>query len=231
MNETLRIEGLEFKVQRSARRRTVGITVEREGDLAVAIPDPADMAQVEAAVRGKLFWIFAKLAEKELLFHPVPTKEYVSGEGFHYLGRSYRLLVIDEESATAPLRLHHGRFLISRADQKRAAELFVRWYSEHALTWIERRADQVAQCIGDKPTSIRMRDLGNRWGSCNGRKHLYFHWRTICLPPSLIEYVIAHEMVHLVEPTHSVAFWKRLERVLPDFRERKLLLAKTGARF
>jgi predicted metal-dependent hydrolase len=233
MNEVLTVNGLDFRIKRSPRRKTVGITVERMGDLSIAIPDQADMAQVEALVRRKLFWVFTKLTEKELLSHPAPVKEYVSGEGFLYLGRSYRLLLVDAEPeppAIAPLRLIHGRFLMKRTDQKRASQLFVHWYSQHALAWIERRAEQMAERIGSKPTNIHVRDLGNRWGSCNGSKGLNFHWRTICLPPSLVDYVIAHEMVHLVEPTHSAGFWKRLERLMPDFSERKQRLAKVGAR-
>src|SRR5690242_11132503 len=112
MSETLKIEGLNFNVQRSARRRTIGITVEREGDLSIAIPERADMAQVEKTVRGKLFWVFTKLAEKALLFQPTPEKEYVSGEGFYYLGRSYRLSLVDGqgENAASRLRLANGRF-------------------------------------------------------------------------------------------------------------------------
>jgi predicted metal-dependent hydrolase len=232
MNETLNIEGLHFTIRRSARRTTVGITVERKGDLSVSIPDQADLAQVEAVVRRKLFWVFTKLTEKELLFHPAPEKEYVSGEGFLYLGRSYRLLLVDEEPgvpATPSLRLIHGRFVMKRTDQRRAPELFIHWYTQRARDWIERRSRQMAGRIGRNPASIRVRDLGNRWGSCNGKKGLYFHWRTICLPPSLVDYVIAHEMVHLLEPTHSIDFWKRLERVMPDCLERKQRLAMIGA--
>src|SRR4051794_12678910 len=97
MSETLRIEGLTFAIHWSARRRTVGITVDRDGQVAVAVPEGAGMTQVEEAVRAKLFWVFTKLAEKALLFQPTPEKEYVSGEGFYYLGRSYRLLLVDNQ--------------------------------------------------------------------------------------------------------------------------------------
>ena len=68
MSETLSIEGLNFAVRRSSRRRSIGITVERDGSLTVAAPEQVQLGQIEKAVRGKLFWVFAKLAEKELLF-------------------------------------------------------------------------------------------------------------------------------------------------------------------
>lgn len=233
MSETLSIEGLNLNIRRSARRRTVGITVEREGDLSVAVPDGADMAQVEKAVRGKLFWVFTKLAEKALLFQPVPEKEYVSGEGFYYLGRSYRLLLVDEwgENGTACLRLVNGRFTLRRQDQPKAATLFVRWYTDRARDWIERRVKELAPRTGKEPKRVRVLDLGNRWGSCSGDGGLNFHWRTIRLPPSLVEYVVAHELVHLCESRHDNAFWARLERVLPDYRERKRSLAGQGSKY
>jgi predicted metal-dependent hydrolase len=233
MSETLRLEGLEFTVARSPRRQTVGITVEREGDLSVTAPEGTPLGQVEGVVRRKLFWVFAKLAEKALLFHPPPKKEYVSGEGFHYLGRSYRLLLTDGagEDGPARLRLTGGRFVLPRKEQHRAAELFTRWYTEHALVWLRQRVDQLVPRIGRRPKDVRVRDLGNRWGSCAEGGVVNFHWRVIRLPPTLIEYVAAHELVHLLEPRHDGTFWNRLERVLPDYRQRKRLLAENGGRY
>src|SRR5262245_56360039 len=112
MNEAFHLEGLAFTVSRSSQRRTVGITVERDGGLSVTAPEGEPLDKVEAVVRKKLFWVFAKLTEKALLFQPPPTKEYVSGEGFHYLGRSYRLLLTDgvDQKGAARLRLAGGRF-------------------------------------------------------------------------------------------------------------------------
>lgn len=233
MSETLSLEGLNFTIHRSARRRTVGITVERDGDLSVAIPDQADLAQVEKTVRGKLFWVFTKLAEKALLFQPSPEREYVSGAGFYYLGRSYRLLLVDDqgENGAARLRLVNGRFTLRRQDQANAASLFIRWYTDHAREWIGRRVKELAIRTGKLPERVRILDLGNRWGSCSAEGGLNFHWRTIRLPPSLVEYIVAHELVHLLEPRHDAAFWTRLERVMPDYRERKRALAEQGGRY
>ncbi|MBL8798673.1 MAG: M48 family metallopeptidase [Planctomycetia bacterium] len=233
MNETLHLEGLDFTLIRSRRRRTVGITVERDGDLTVTAPEATPLGQVEKVVCRKLFWVFAKLAEKAMLFQTPPKKEYISGEGFHYLGRSYRLLLTDnvEVNGTARLRLTGGRFVLPRRELPHAAELFTRWYTEHALVWLRQRVDQLAARIGKEPNEVRVRDLGNRWGSCTEGGVLNFHWRLIRLPPTLIEYVAAHELVHLLEPRHDEAFWGRLERVLPDYKQRKRQLAEQGAQY
>ena len=76
---------------------------------------------------------------------------------------------------------------------------------------------------------MQIRELGNRWGSCNPKGDLYFHWRVALLPRSMIEYVTVHEMVHLVQPDHNQDFWNRVARAIPDWQERKSWLAKNGA--
>lgn len=75
-----------------------------------------------------------------------------------------------------------------------------------------------------------MRELGFRWGSCGAGGKLYFHWRTMLLPPPLIEYVVVHELVHLLEPHHTPEFWTRVERAMPDFERRRRLLFEEGSR-
>jgi hypothetical protein len=80
-----------------------------------------------------------------------------------------------------------------------------------------------------EPASVTVRDLGYRWGSCGKGGRLYFHWKTIMLPPPILEYVVVHELAHTHEANHSPAFWKRVERVLPDFAARKAWLAEQGA--
>jgi predicted metal-dependent hydrolase len=85
--------------------------------------------------------------------------------------------------------------------------------------------------VGRRPTETHIQDLGFRWGSANRRGHLYFHWRVALLPPEMIEYVVAHELAHLVERYHSPAFWERLERVMPDYAARKRWLAAEGGAY
>jgi len=83
--------------------------------------------------------------------------------------------------------------------------------------------------LGKQPIGLEIRDLGFRWGSCGKSGSLNFHWATILLPPSIVEYVVVHELVHLIEPNHTPEFWTRLERVMPDYESRKKWLAENGA--
>ena len=231
MSDTLVVDDLQFGLRRSAKRKTIGITIDRDGSLVLHAPVDVSEQTVEAYAREKRLWIHSKLAEKESLTWPTRKKEFVSGEGFHYLGRNYRLLLVDacnSSNSLPPLRLHQGRFLLNRDEQERGREHFIEWYTGHALPWLRRRVDLLADRVGIASPAIRVRDLSFRWASCSKGKTLNFHWRTTLLPPRTIEYIVAHELVHLHESRHSSDFWQRLERAMPDFGARKQWLSENG---
>lgn len=218
---------LSLEVRRTAKRSTVQITVDRGGELILSAPEQCSLDVMEDFVREKRFWIYTKLAEKEALRPDVRTRKYVSGEGFPYLGRSYRMLLV--KSQDVALKLEHGRFKLRRDEAERGREHMVAWYTDHARRWLEQRVEQFAARVGVKPAGVTVQDLGYRWGSCGKGARLYFHWRSILMPPRIVEYVVVHELVHLLEPHHTPAFWARVERVLPDFDARKQWLATAGA--
>ena len=229
MAPTLTVEDLTFEVRWSESRKTVELSVERDGSLVIRAPKGTDSSVLEGFVREKTFWLYTKLAQKEALRQPVAAKEFVSGEGFPYLGRSYRLLLVDEENASLKLEAGRFRLLRSEADAGRGRDIFIRWYADHARPWIRRRVERLAPRVGAVPTSVEVRELGFRWGSCGKAGGLNFNWATILLPPSVVEYVAVHELVHLLEPNHTPEFWTRVERAMPDHEARKQWLAEHGA--
>jgi len=220
---SLTVGDLHFEVRRSARRRSVQITVDRGGELLLSAPDDCSTRVMEKFVREKRFWIYTKLAEKEGLQREASQKAFVSGEGFPYLGRSYRLLLVSTQDV--PVKLERGRLKMDRAAAQAGREHMVRWYTARAQAWLAPRMERHARRLRVQPAGLSVQDLGYRWGSCGKGDRLYFHWQTILLPPSLIEYVVVHEVVHLVEPHHTAKFWRHVERALPDFALRKQQLA------
>ena len=228
MTNSISVGDLRFEVRRSPRRKSVQITVDRSGELILSAPDGCPSPTMAAFVREKRFWIYTKLAEKEALRAETTPKRYVSGEGFPYLGRSHRLLLVKVQDV--PVKLEHGRFKITSDAAEAGREHMVRWYTERANNWLSKRVERYRQRIGVKPVALTVQDLGFRWGSCGKGGRLYFHWRTILLPPRIVEYVVVHELMHLIEPHHTPAFWTRIERALPDFAIRKQWLAENAAR-
>jgi len=229
MIKTLKVDDLQFQVRWSPRRKSLQLTVDRGGELIISAPEGCAPAQLEEFVREKRFWLYTKLAEKEALRRPAPPKEFVSGEGFPYLGRSYRLLLVDKQDV--PLKLERGRFKLRRDDAADGRRQFVTWYTDHARRWLPRRIDEFAPRIGVEPAGLDVRDLGFRWGSCGHDGTVYFHWTTILLPPRIVEYIVVHELAHLHERHHTPEFWQRVERTLPDYEARKRWLAENGMAF
>lgn len=222
-------DDLTFDVRRSKRRSTLGITVNRDGSLVLALPEDCPLEEGRAFAEEKQFWIYTKLARRKLLRRPTRSKRYVEGEGHYYLGRSYRLRLVDDAGPDVPpLRLYQGRWRL-RTDERESAEAhFQAWYVSHGQRYMEERVEQQSNRLEVAPTGVRVRPLGYRWGSCSPDGALNFHWRTVLLPVHLIDYVVVHEMAHLHEPNHDDAFWKRVERAMPDYEQRKRELDEEG---
>ncbi|WNB76014.1 M48 family metallopeptidase [Methylomonas koyamae] len=222
----IQVDDLQFAIRRSARRRTMQITVERTGELILSAPPGVGISQLRDFIIEKRFWIYTKLAEKDRLQRQVPRKEFVNGEGFLYLGRSHRLKLVEHQDA--PLKLVNGRFALRQDVQDTAREHFIRWYSERARVWLSGRVADYQSRMEVAPAGVKVQDLGYRWGSCGKGDWLYFHWKTILLPARIAEYVVVHEIAHLHEPHHTPAFWLRVERAMPDYFQRKTWLAEHG---
>lgn len=222
----LTVGDLSFELKPSSRRRTLQITVDRSGELVLSAPPDVEEAQLRDFVQEKRFWIYTKLAEKDRLQKAVPTKSFVDGEGFLYLGRSHRLRLVDEQDAA--LKLLNGRFMLRRDLVEGARGHLVQWYSARAKHWLWEKAQDYVARMEVQPAGVKVQDLGYRWGSCGKGDWLYFHWKTILLPPRIAEYVVVHELAHLHEPHHTPEFWQRVERAMPDYERRKVWLAEHG---
>jgi len=228
-SERLIVDNLVFEVRRSARRKTLELTVDRGGELLIATPPGVNNDILTAFVRDKKFWLFTKIAEKDARQQPVAGKEFVSGEGLPYLGRNYRLLLVDKQDV--PMKLEGGRFKLLRTLAPHGREHFIRWCTDHAPSWLKRRVESWAPRMDVEPRRVEVRDLGYRWGSCGQSGGVNFHWATILLPPGVIDYLIVHELAHLAEPHHTPEFWRRVARALPEYEQRKAWLAEQGGQF
>lgn len=164
---------------------------------------------------------------------PLPAREFVSGEGFSYLGRQLRLRVVVGKRP-GPIALRGGwlelPLLVDVPEEARprvARTALVDWYRRRAA---ERLPEEVRRWAGKldlKVPSVVIADQEKRWGSCSSGV-VRLNWRMMQAPRRLIEYVAAHEVVHLIHEDHSRAFWATLGRLLPDYEARKKLLREMG---
>ena len=208
-----------------SHRKSLGLTIERDGSVILRAPVDCPDAAADTFFQEKKFWIYQKLAEKRLHEGDIPVKEYVNGEGFEYLGRTYQLVLVD---SGPPLRLYRGRFEMRRDCAKKGKEVFIAWYKEHAEKIIRERIQIYQPRISDLVKGIRVMDLKYRWGSCTSKHNLNFHWKMILTPMRIVDYIIVHELTHMIEKNHTPAFWHNIGLILPDYEVRKEWLDKNG---
>jgi predicted metal-dependent hydrolase len=220
------VNDLHFELRRSSVRRSMEIVVGRTGELVLSAPPAVDETRLRDFVRRKRMWIYQQLARQAMLGKQPRGKAFVDGEGFPYLGRNHRLRLVPESDAA--IKLMGGRFVMPKALAKDGREHLIRWYCGRARPWLEDKVSEYAARMEVAPAGVRVQELGYRWGSCGKGGWLYFHWKTILLPARIAEYVVVHEMAHLHEPHHSPEYWRRVERAMPDFEQRKAWLSVHG---
>jgi predicted metal-dependent hydrolase len=243
------VDGRELRVRISARRRRIGLTVERDRSLTLHVPRGCGIQRLEEFVRGSIAWIDGKtrLSEERRQLHPVRALR--DGEIHRYLGRDYRLLVVDGEqpdgrdslrpgdgAETPPVRLVAGRLRVDRSiaeDPPRVRAALADWYTRSGQRWTRGRLQPWAARMDVPEPEIRVRDLGHRWGSYRARQGngvISVHWATFQLPIHLVNYVIAHELAHVRVAGHGPDYWRLLGRALPECRHLKTELDDLGRR-
>lgn len=226
-----RTADIDYSVVRSGNRRTADIVVERDGQIMVRLPERLPDHAVDQIIEQKRYWIYKSLAEWRDLNSARVLREFRSGEGFLYLGSSYRLSLVPDQDVSLVLR--DGRFRLRRTLVEKglapAKQAFQDFYTAKGNERLERRAAFFASKVGVQIRKVEVKDLGFRWGSCSTNGSIRFHWKTMMAPPKIIDYIVVHELCHLHRRDHDDAFWNEVDKVMPDYAERKTWLRENGA--
>jgi predicted metal-dependent hydrolase len=215
---------IEYQIKYS-NRKTLNISVERDRSIVVRAPHYLTADKIDKIVQSKRQWIKEKLNHAQKYPLVTESKEFVSGETLMYLGKNYQLLVVDEEFEGIEF---DQRFKISKANQPKANELFKKWYLKQALIKIEPLATKFAKSLGVQYNQFKTSEMKYRWGSCTPANNIIFNWRIIKAPMYVLEYLVAHELVHLIENNHTPRFWNILSIQVPNYEKAKNWLKKNG---
>ena len=204
------------KIIRS-RRRTIALEITPSATLIVRAPLRAPNEYIEELIRQKRSWIERKFDEmkRRPLFS---GHEYAEGEIFFFLGREYPLHIVQDSTMTIE---RSDRLYVSSRLLPDIKNHINRWYREEAHKEIQARCMWFSMKTGHVPTTIRVTDAQQRWGSCTHKGGLNFSWRLIQAPPEIVDYVVVHELVHIIQPDHSRKFWNKVREILPDYERRR----------
>jgi predicted metal-dependent hydrolase len=202
----------EIEIEKIVRteRKSIALQVTDDATLIVRAPVYVDDETIERVVLKRKYWI-EKNRNSILKRDPkFSTREFVNGEGFLYLGKYYKLTIVDEQETA--LELGNG-FCLSRELLPNARQVFILWY---------------AQKSGFEYNNINITKAQKRWGSCSSKRNLNFSWRLIMAPLSVVDYVVVHELVHLEEKNHTKMFRNKVKMLMPNYEKHKEWLKRNG---
>lgn len=215
-------------------RKNLAITVRPDKSVVVKAPLQSDLEEIQAKLLSRGKWIIKQIDYFDK-FHPIqPEREYVSGETHFYLGRQYRLRIRKGKEETIKLI---GKFFIVKTlrsdDRDHIKLLMMQWYADHTQILLDRRVrDYSKRILGSDFGYIKItyKYLRSRWGYCNANGALTFNIELVKTPLPCVDYVIAHELCHLVHPNHDKSFYSLMGSIMPDWIKRKEKLELFGVR-
>lgn len=218
---------LDYSIVRSPNRKKMTITVERDKTVKVLVPEGTADETVRRIVETKRQWLLAKLGHPQKyqgLAH-APGKEVVNGESALYLGKEYRIEI--SETLSGNVEFTDG-FLVPKLHQANRRNVLRGWYLDQAkeliLPLVEKRAAELGVVYGN----AQIIDARYRWGSCTPAGNLRFNWRLIKAPMFVINYVVVHELAHLLEPNHTERFWSIVRTNVTTLEKAKGWLKEHG---
>jgi predicted metal-dependent hydrolase len=234
MRSEIKKKEVEYHLVRSDRK-TLAITIERDGSVTVKAPKKINHTDIERFVADKRIWIHRQFLKKKHLDPTKSKREFVNGQGFLYLGKSYRLKIVDdgqadntERTECSPVRLWQGYFELLKSETHHAREHFIAWYKKRTREQLKTRIPLYDKRIGIKSEDFRVLDLGHRWASCSRRGIINFNWRVVMAPIWVFDYILVHEMSHFIEKGHTKKFLQIVSRIIPNHEELALWLKENG---
>ncbi|HEV7394280.1 MAG TPA: SprT family zinc-dependent metalloprotease [Burkholderiales bacterium] len=226
----LELEGklVTYTIKRSLRRRAISILIDEEG-LRVGAPWHATHSAIERLLQKHGDWVLRKLDEWTV--QRAPARRWRDGEHVMLLGQPFSLKLVP---GAARIGIQGSNLVVTISDplEPSVSRAVHRWLHDQALLCFEERVAHYRQLLGvDRVPKVMLSSARTRWGSCHSSGRIHLNWRLIQMPAHLIDYVVAHEVAHLVEMNHSQRFWKIVGRLIPDCAALRKELRREGHRY
>jgi predicted metal-dependent hydrolase len=228
-------EVFEYEVIRK-KRKTISIQITPEGMVKVSSPFGVDDKAIQDILYKKASWIISNLKSIKEVNKTSKEKHYVSGELIQFLGNNYRLEVYEDKSLKGikvSLAENHFEVRINPDIYEDKREIFVKgaleeWLKQKARIIFEERTRYYCEKLNLKYNVIRIKEQKTLWGSCSSKGNLNYNWRLVMAPPSVLDYLVVHEVCHLKHRDHSKRYWDFVECVMPDYVDKRKWLKENG---
>ena len=223
--------GLRVEVLRSKRKTSVLYIVGDE--LQIRVPNRVRDRKIVEILETKERWIRNKVIQ--LQNQRITNKrEFISGESFSLFGRNLYLKVLEGGKVGTQLI---DDYLITTVRTSEIGDLrksriktyLEKWYIHEAYQKLEEKVMRYSKIIRVSPREIKVRNYKTRWGSCDNKGRLTFNFNLIKAPHEIVDYVVIHELCHMIQPNHSKFFWNEVARFDPSFKNHKKWLKLNGA--
>lgn len=209
-------------------RKTLGIKVLPNGTVSLKAPINATLDDIRNKVHHRAAWILRQKRYFESFGTPTTERQYISGESHLYLGRQYMLRI--KEGKSNAVHYQNNILEVVCQNKKEAGRVLKLWYLERAQIKFPEYAKPIIEqfkAYGVQPKSVGIRKMEKRWGYCTLDGNIYLNPRLICAPRCCIEYVITHELCHLVHRNHTKEFYALLSKEMPHWEKWKAILERT----
>lgn len=218
----------DYILRRSSRRRTLTVSIEK-GRVIVRAPDRLAMSKIDAFVEGEREWILRKLGESRMRLAQEPDHKYTQGEMFPYIGYWYALRLGTAKRTSVSMTDHE--LVVSLAPgtlPEMIPEIIRKWYIARAREVFQMRAAYYSGELGLESPRISVRGQRQRWGSCSSDSRINLNWKLMTAPVGVLDYVVVHELCHIIQRDHSRKFWALLSTLIPEYRECRKWLRENG---
>jgi predicted metal-dependent hydrolase len=222
LGKTIRFE-IKYK-----NRTSIGITMDSYGNVEVQAPKGTSDERVVRLLEEKWNLIQQKLTEMKDRLQGPQEKVYEHGENFLYLGRTYPIQIFQDSNITQDRVVFEGEKLgihVKLLDNEAIQQALRRFYYQQCKAFVEKSISSYQSHFKTKPRSIRISDSKSTWGTCDSNQRLTFNWRLAMAPSEVIDYVVVHEMCHMVHLNHDRSFWRLVGKLMPDYKEKENWLA------
>jgi hypothetical protein len=223
---------IEYQLIKS-NRKTVTISILPTKKVVVKTPKYLSDKEIMNMVKQKAKWIVNNISKTPDNNTLKQERKYEDGEKLLYRGLEYKLKIIEDSNIKNPkIQIHQDEIVVvmKQVNRQVMPTILELWYKEKATERVFEKINYYNPFINKKIENIRIKNQRKRWGSCSNLGNLNFNWRIIMMPDEMFDYIIVHEMCHLRYLNHSKDYWKSVEEILPDYKEREKWIKENGTK-